>query len=93
MASVDDLETQINSTIEALEIKDRAASGAEPEIKEFLEKYRNVLSRIESGHGEIESDTKRLLNLARGYLESYSDYDQKFLNEMAETEKMIKALA
>ncbi len=92
MSTIIDLKGQLEKTIQALELK--CQSSREPEVDTYLEKYKDVLKIIESG-GSKEDVTKRaktLLNCARGYMETSSDYQQDFLNEMGKAEKIVKNL-
>jgi hypothetical protein len=40
----------------------------------------------------LQASLKRLLNCTRGYLETSSHYDQKFLGEICATERLIEEL-
>lgn len=85
-----ELETQIEKTIYSLEQKRVSSNQFDSEVDEILDKYRQALLGINSSDFEVKMKLRRLLNLSRGYLESYSDYDQPFLQEMAKTEKIVK---
>ncbi len=86
MYTRNELKDQIKITISSL--RDRYDLTGDENINVILEKYLAVLSQLDSNDGDVKS--RRLLNLARGYLELSSDYNQEFLKDMAKTEKIIK---
>lgn len=92
MVEISDLENQIESTLDTLELKQKTAQ--EEIVNSFIDKYKNVQAIIQAGNSkdEIVKKAKALLGAARGYLETSSDYQQDFLNEMSKTEKLIKQL-
>lgn len=79
---------QLKKTIRLLEEKQAASNEAV--ISEFIEKYKVAISHINSS--EDTKPLRKLLNCARGYLETSSDYEQDFLYAMGETEQLIKTL-
>lgn len=92
MIEIGDLKKQIESTIKALELKKR--SSGEPVIDDYIHKYQSVLSFIQSGEPRdvVIKKSQSILNCVRGYMETSSDYQQEFLKEMGNTEKIIKQL-
>ncbi len=92
MSDIFDLKSQLEITIKALESKIQTSS--EPIINRYLDKYQQVLKIIESGasNESVRKLAMKLLNCARGYMETSSDYQQNFLIEMSKTEKLVKEL-
>ncbi|MEF3074483.1 hypothetical protein V2P20_05550 [Methylobacter sp. Wu1] len=92
MSNIANLKGQVEVTIKALELKRQSSS--EPVIDEYLKKYKDVLKAIENGSSEsdVHKLANKLLNCARGYMETSSNYQQDFLNEMGKTEKIVKQL-
>ncbi|SHO58963.1 hypothetical protein [Vibrio quintilis] len=92
MIGINDLKNRIESTLNALEQKQR--SSQEAIVDNFIVKYMVVQSAIQSGKPkeEILKEARILLGSARGYLETSSNYEQEFLKEMSKTEKLIKQL-
>lgn len=88
--TISDLSSQINQTIDSLEKKSQASS--EDYIILILKKYKLVKTELDLKKDKIDLGVlKKLLNGARGYMETSSDYNQDFLNEMGRTEKLIKS--
>ena len=92
MSSTSDLKNQLEVTIKALELKCQLST--ESAAVEYLSMYKDVLKAIDAGSpdGTIKGLANNLLNCARGYMETSSNYQQDFLNEMGKTEKIIKQL-
>jgi len=76
------IKDQILKTLTLLKIK---AGDGEPIINEYIVMYEKAYNTM------AESDLKALLTHSRGYLETSSDWGQPFLQEMSNTEKLIKA--
>lgn len=89
--SVGDLQLQLEATIRVLAAKDQASG--EPIVNDYLSRYREALGGLRLGEGEAVflKKLRKLLNMARGYLETSSEWDQDFLHEIAKTEKMVQA--
>ncbi|MCP4321833.1 MAG: hypothetical protein GY787_08295 [Alteromonadales bacterium] len=88
-----DLIKQITKTIEKLELKE--SSSNEKIIPEYIERYKKALLSLNSDVANSLSDISKknlnsLLDCARGYMETSSNYSQEFLVEMSKTEKIIK---
>ncbi|KEQ16472.1 hypothetical protein [Endozoicomonas numazuensis] len=92
MPNITDLRVQLEKTIKALESKQKASG--ERIFGQYLESYRDTLLAIDSGapQSEVNRLANKLLNCARGYMETSSNYQQGFLNEMGKTEKIVKNL-
>ncbi|WP_434002678.1 hypothetical protein [Endozoicomonas sp.] len=92
MSNIKVLKAQLETTIKALELKLQRSN--EPTLKQYLERYKNTLKAIESGSSEVEINkhARKLLNCARGYMETSTNYQQNFLTEMGKTEKVVKQL-
>jgi len=87
------LKVQIEKTIEILQLALQVSS--EQAVAEYLGKYKHALALISAGGVNSEALIKALralLGCARGYMETSSNYDQKFLDEMGLTEKLVKDL-
>lgn len=84
-----EIENQIKTTITHLDKKFQ--QSGEVIIHVYLKKYRDALKEIENNNADnqIKEKLLSLLHCARGYLETSSDYEQKFLNEMGKTENLI----
>lgn len=82
---------RLEGSIEAID-KKYQVSG-EDILNDYLKKYQAALDALRSGSSDAGKRLKKLKNCARGYLETSSDYDQEFLREMGETEKIIKSIA
>jgi len=82
---------QIKYTIKLLD--DKYKRSGEVIILEYTNMYKEVLTSIENddSNDSVKMKALRLLNLTRGYMESSSDYQQKFLDEMYKTEKLIRS--
>lgn len=86
-----DLKSQIEVSIDAMQLQLQLQSSGEVVLTKYLEKYQKALKAFESGSPEyLEKCLRALLNCARGYMEFSSSYDQAFLHEMWETENIIK---
>jgi hypothetical protein len=87
-----EIKEQIEHTLAALSIKQQVSN--EPVVDQYAQKYNEVLSLINSGEDKekVISLAKNLSGLARGYLETSSNYQQDFLVEMGKTEKLLKQL-
>lgn len=82
---------QIEKTIAAL--RDKCIASDEVVVADYLKRYKASLALIGTGSKQsLEASLKGLLNCTRGYLETTSHYDQAFLAEMHETERLIKQL-
>lgn len=82
---------QIEKTIAAL--RDKCIASDEVVVADYLKRYEASLALIGSGSKQnLEASLMGLLNCTRGYLETTSHYDQAFLAEMYETERLIKQL-
>lgn len=79
---------QLSQTIQLLEEKQAASNEAI--ISDYIRIYKQAISQVNSA--DNSKALRKLLNCARGYLETSSDYDQKFLHAMGETEQLIKSL-
>lgn len=92
MVDIIDLKGQLEKTIKALELK--CQSSSEPVVDSYLDKYKDVLKTIEFGASkeDVRKRAKKLLNCARGYMETSTDYQQDFLNAMGRAEKIVKQL-
>lgn len=83
------LKGQVEISIGAMELQ--LQSSGEVAVARYIEKYQKALKAFDSGSPEyLEKCLRALLNCARGYMESSSNYDQAFLREMWETESLIK---
>lgn len=89
---LEELEIQLEITLNA--ISEKYASSPEDVLKSYINKYERALNHIRCTTMENidSSHLKRLLSLARGYMETSSNYSQSFLNEMGKSEKLISAL-
>jgi hypothetical protein len=90
---ISELETQLARTLRAFE-EGHDATG-DPELETIIEVYKKAL---QDSQNITACDIKggcldHLLNRARGYLETSSEWDQPFLREMGQTEKLIKDLS
>jgi hypothetical protein len=89
-----ELLTQLEITIKAL--KDKRELAPEPIVLEYIKKYENAFNCIKRATEYTEAERHKLigklLNCARGYMETSSNYNQAFLNEMGKTENLIKNL-
>lgn len=86
-----ELMNQLERTIQSL--KEKTIDPPEPMVCEYLDHYRaafTILNRS-TDFSLIHPYLCQLLNGARGYMETSSDYQQRFLQDMAETEKLIRA--
>ena len=92
MSDIIDLKGQLEKTIKVLESK--CQSSSESVVDGYLDKYKDVLKVIESGASkeDVRKRAKKLLHCARGYMETSSDYQQDFLDEMGKTEKIVNQL-
>ena len=82
---------QLSKTINLL--TNKYETSAETQVKVYLDKYTEILTNLENNGYTIDiDDFSILLNNARGYLETSNMWDQDFLNEMGNTEEMIKNL-
>jgi hypothetical protein len=92
MSNIHDLENQLIVTIKLLESEYQSSNDTV--IFSYIEKYKDVLSSIQSGlkKDDVKTKSRIILNCARGYMEVSSNYQQGFLNEMGKTEKIIKNL-
>jgi len=90
--SNNELELQIAQTIRALEHKQ--SQNSESAVANILVKYRKAQVEMEGADGvQANKDALgALLNCARGYLETSSNWEQEFLHQMGRTEKLIKDL-
>jgi DNA repair ATPase RecN len=82
------LTEQLERSIE--EIDKKYQVSGEDVLSDYLKKYKAALDALRSGSSDANKRLKKLKNCARGYLETSSNYDQEFLREMGETEKMVK---
>jgi len=82
------LTEQLERSIE--EIDKKYQVSGEDVLSDYLKKYQAALDALRSGSYDANKRLKKLKNCARGYLETSSNYDQEFLREMGETEKMVK---
>ncbi len=92
---IDNIQRQVESTIKLLKAKNKSSN--EEIVAEYIEFYEGALNSINRRiPGSDDEDLKRalfkLLNCARGYMETSSDYSQSFLEEMNKTEKLIKSI-
>ncbi len=87
------LKKQIEKTIPLLE--EKIEKSGEQAVEDYLERYRYALDLLIDKNYifNIEDFRKKLLDWARGYLESSSHWDQQFLNEMYQTEKIIRKIS
>ncbi|WP_076411196.1 hypothetical protein [Shewanella sp. UCD-KL12] len=87
-----ELITQLELTVSCLERK--IAESPEPIVIEYLKKYRAAIASLKRLGSNSSSKThlNALLNSARGYMETSSNYRQEFLNEMGKSEKLIMQL-
>ncbi len=93
--AVDSLRCQIEETIKLLKIKKKSSN--EDVIGVYINLYENALDSInlrasKSDDDNLKKTLVKLLNCARGYMETSSDYTQIFLTEMSKTEKLIKSI-
>ncbi|AWM91597.1 hypothetical protein DJ564_12565 [Pseudomonas sp. 31-12] len=89
--SLRNVNQQIEKTIAA--IRDKCIASDEVVVADYLKQYEASLALIGTGSKQkLEASLKGLLNCTRGYLETISHYDQEFLGEMCETERLIKQL-
>ena len=85
-----ELEKQLKVTIEKLEVKEK--SSGEKVVSEYIKKYKGALSLLKAdtvkplGKNSLKY-LNPLLNNARGYMETSSDYTQSFLEDMNKTDK------
>jgi len=86
----EELVTQIAKTLDA--ILQKYASEPEKVLVSYISRYERALEIIQGTTREITDVkvVKPLLNLARGYMETSSNYSQPFLEEMGKTESLIK---
>ncbi|QQZ43559.1 hypothetical protein IF690_08460 [Pseudomonas sp. SK3(2021)] len=85
----DDLKIQIEIALVAIQAQ--LKSSGEVVIAEYLKKYQDALVLLESGsQDEVVKKLRAILGCSRGYMESSSNYDQDFLQEMWRTEVLIK---
>jgi hypothetical protein len=89
---LEELEFQLEITLKAL--SKQYASNPENILKSYINKYERALNHVRCTTMEDidTSHLKRLLSLARGYMETSSNYSQSFLNEMGKSEKLISAI-
>ena len=89
--SIEKLRNQIGITIESLE--DTLQRDPKEIIAKILTRYRRALSALTTdGHDSIDVDClASLLSCSRGYLEVSSNWDQQFLQDMSETERLISS--
>jgi len=86
------LKDNIMKTIPLLE---KALSNSnDQDIVDFLKKYENSLHKLNTIDHKILSarDFKTIRHCTRIYIESNSRWDQPFLHQMGEVEKILKAL-
>mgnify|MGYP003528188387 CR=1 FL=1 len=89
--SLRDVNQQIEKTIAA--IRDKCIASDEVVVADYLKRYEASLALFGTASVQkLEVSLKGLLNCTRGYLETTSHYDQEFLCEMCETERLIKQL-
>ncbi|QVW21238.1 hypothetical protein KJF94_15055 [Pseudomonas hormoni] len=89
--SLRNVNKQIEKTIAA--IRDKCIASDEVVVADYLKRYEASLALIGTGSKQkLEVSLRGLLNCTRGYLETTSHYDQEFLGEMCETERLIKQL-
>lgn len=88
---MDQLRELILATIEAL--NEKLQESPEPVVRSYLGKYEAVIQMMNDGEILEIGDTRlnKIRNLARGYLETSSLWDQPFLHSMGETEDYLKA--
>jgi hypothetical protein len=77
-----EISKQIKDTLKELHLK---KLDGEPIIDQYIDAYENADT------DSSDKNLKRLLNKSRGYMETSSNWNQKFLNEMSKTEKLIKS--
>lgn len=84
------LSQQIEKTIRAIEKK--LTDSPEPVVNDYLYRYQAAKALIDAGTAESVTidDFHKLKHCARGYLETASDWDQEFLREMGETERLLR---
>jgi hypothetical protein len=89
---LEELELQLEITLKSL--SEQYASNPENVLKSYINKYDRVLNLVRcTTMADIDnSHLTRLLSLARGYMETSSNYSQPFLNEMGKSEKLISAV-
>ncbi|MHC5206920.1 hypothetical protein [Pseudomonas chlororaphis] len=85
----DDLKIQIEIALAAIQAQ--LKSSGEVVVAEYLKRYQDALVSLESGsQDEMVKRLRAILGCSRGYMESSSNYDQDFLQEMWKTEVIIK---
>jgi hypothetical protein len=86
-----DLNQQIEKATAAMQ--DKLVASDEVVVADFMRRYELTLALFGTGSEQkLEASLKGLLNCTRGYLETSSHYDQKFLDEMCATERLIEEL-
>ncbi|WJV21529.1 MULTISPECIES: hypothetical protein [Pseudomonas] len=85
----DDLKIQIEVALAAIQAQ--LKSSGEVVVAEYLKRYQDALVSLESGsQDEMVKRLRAILGCSRCYMESSSNYDQDFLQEMWKTEVIIK---
>lgn len=85
------LNQQIEKATAAMQ--DKLVASDEVVVADFMRRYELTLALFGTGSEQkLEASLKGLLNCTRGYLETSSHYDQKFLGEMCATERLIEEL-
>jgi hypothetical protein len=88
----DKLIIQFEITIKSLEMK--LVESPEPVVFKYLDNYKVALDTlkksdsISGNHRQLD----KLLDCARGYMETSSVYSQDFLEQMGKSERLIKQL-
>lgn len=83
----------LNQQIEtaATAMREKLLVSDEVVVANFMRRYQLTLALFGTGsEQQLEASLKGLLNCTRGYLETSSHYDQKFLDEMCATERLIE---
>lgn len=81
MTDIKSIKEQIVKTLNLLKVK---STDNEKIINKYIVKYETAYNTME------KEDLRALLTLSRGYLETSSNWNQPFLQEMSNTEKLIK---
>jgi hypothetical protein len=85
-----ELVEQIEKTLRLLETKYQQSN--EQVVADYIHDYQGALASLRPESEDIFPDLDVLLNRARGYLETSSHWDQDFLHEMGNTERLIREL-
>lgn len=87
-----DIKRQLQITIKSL--REKYSVDKEGTVIDYIKRYSDCLANFDAilSIDDLKQYLKPLLNCARGYMETSSQYGQSFLYEMGKTEKLIKQL-